>query len=191
MNILNIASVITAYLLGSICTGYYLVRIRKGIDVRDTGSGGVGARNAGRLLGRYGFIITLAGDAAKGIIAVALAKYFGFSQVVISLVFVAVLLGHIWPVFLRFRGGRGVATAIGAYLLYAPILLIVFFVIAAFLVLVKRGVIYSGLIAFALLPFAAFFMQLPWGMVVAVFCSSIVILIAHRKYLLLMINWSK
>ena len=181
--------IIAAYVLGSICTGYYLVRLRMGIDVRDTGSGGVGARNVGRLLGRYGFIITLLGDAIKGMLAVALAQHFCSSQIIVALVFVAVLLGHIWPLFLQLRGGRGVATAIGAYSVFAPLLLVVFLVIATILVLAKRGVIYSGLITFALLPFVAFFMQLPIENIVAVFCSSLIILIAHRKYLLLMVRY--
>lgn len=181
--LLNIFCIIVAYLLGSICTGYYLVRLKKGIDIRDKHSGGVGARNVGRELGRYGFIITFVGDAAKGIAAIVLARHFCSSSIIISCVFIAVLSGHIWPLFLNFRGGRGAATVIGAYCIYAPILLGIFFCITAVLVLVKRGVVNSALIAFALLPFSALAMRLSWDIVSAVLCSSIIILIAHKKYL--------
>ena len=186
MCILDLICVLMAYMLGSICTGYYLVRLRIGIDIRDAGSGGVGARNVGRLLGRFGFIVTLLGDAAKGVLAIALALYFGSSPMVVSLAFVAVVLGHVKPLFLRFRGGRGVATAVGAYIVYMPVVLLFFGVIFGLLLLVKRGVVNSGIVAFALLPLVAIFLRAPIDAVVAIFCSSVLIVTAHKKYVLLM-----
>ena len=112
----EIICILLAYLLGGICTGYYLVRIKAKADVREHGSGAVGARNVGRILGKTGFAATLFGDVLKGVLAIALARKFHISEPAVSLVMVAVVAGHIWPLALQFRGGRGIATAIGAFL---------------------------------------------------------------------------
>ena len=190
MCILDVVSVLMAYMLGSVCTGYYLVRVRKGLDIRNEGSGGVGARNVGRLLGRFGFIVTLSGDIAKGVLAIAIALYFASSPMVVSLAFVAVILGHVKPLFIRFRGGRGVATAIGAYMLYMPIVLLFFGIIFGLLLLARRGVINSGIVAFALLPLVAIFLRMPIDVVIAILSSSIIVVTAHKKYVLLMFKGS-
>jgi len=172
-----------AYLLGSFCAGYYLVRIKKGLDIREQGSGGVGARNVGRILGKPGFIITLLGDSLKGLLAVALARQFSASEPAVSLVMVAVITGHIWPVVLQFRGGRGIATAIGAYLAFDPNIALVLFCATAVLMIFRRGFILSGLGAFLMIPLILFALDFPGHVVAAVAGSSAIIIFAHRERL--------
>src|SRR5579859_7966679 len=111
----RVAGILAAsYLLGCFTSGYYFVRWRLGQDIRDSGSGNVGARNVGRLLGAPGFLATTAADVAKGMLAVWLALEFTHDFRLAGLAMLTVVLGHIWPVQLGFRGGKGVATSIGA-----------------------------------------------------------------------------
>jgi glycerol-3-phosphate acyltransferase PlsY len=107
---------LVAYLLGCISFGYYLVRVSRGRDIRVLGSGNAGARNAGRVLGRVGFMATLLGDAGKGALAVVLAGLAHAAVVTMPVALGAVVAGHIWPAQLGFRGGKGFATAAGGIL---------------------------------------------------------------------------
>jgi acyl phosphate:glycerol-3-phosphate acyltransferase len=108
-------SLLLAYLLGCFSSAYYLVRWRTGEDVRLHGSGNAGATNAGRVLGKWAFVVALLGDAGKGVLAVFLAGWLTGGDVwAVGLAVPAVIIGHIWPVQMGFRGGEGFATAIGA-----------------------------------------------------------------------------
>jgi len=177
----DLICILIAYLLGGICTGYYLVRFKAHLDIREQGSGGVGARNVGRILGKSGFIITSAGDALKGLLAVVLARRFEVAEPTVALVLVAVVAGHIWPLPLQFRGGRGIATAIGAYLAYDPRLALLLLGITGVLMVFRRGFILSGLAAFLLLPLVAYALKQPGHMVAGLAGSSVIILFAHRE----------
>ena len=172
-----------AYLFGGFCTGYFLVRFKAKLDIRDHGSHGVGARNVGRVLGRGGFIVTLFGDALKGALAIIIARHFEFSEIVVSLVLVAVVVGHIWPFLLNFRGGRGIATAFGGYLALDVQLALWLLVSTIVLLALGRGVILSGLAAFVLLPLIAFLLDLSGHIVAALAGCSVVILYAHGHHL--------
>lgn len=177
----EIGCILFAYLLGGICVGYYYTRWRTGKDIRNFGSGGVGARNVGRRLGKPGFVVTLLGDAAKGIVAVLLARHYGASETIIACVCFAVIVGHIWPVWLGFRGGRGIATAIGAYLAYDYHLALLLLAITLLLALFRRGVTLSGLAAFALLPLVVYALDQPGHTIATLTASSAIILYAHRE----------
>lgn len=177
----DIICILTAYLLGGICTGYYLVRIAAKIDIRDFGSGGVGARNVGRILGRPGFAVTLFGDALKGLLAVALARRFELAPPTVSLVLAAVIAGHIWPAALHFRGGRGIATAIGALLGYDPALALLLFAMTLVLMLFRRGFILSGLASFLLMPLVTCALKMPGHTSAALAGAGVIILFAHRE----------
>jgi acyl phosphate:glycerol-3-phosphate acyltransferase len=114
-----------AYLLGSIPFGYLIVRLRAGADVRDTGSGGTGATNVTRKAGKGAGVLTLILDAAKGAAAVIFASRIletnqAFDWYVAMAAIVA-LLGHCFPVWLGFRGGKGVATGVGIFLILSPL----------------------------------------------------------------------
>ncbi len=177
----DIICILIAYLLGGICTGYYLVRFKARLDIRDHGSGGVGGRNAGRILGRSGFIITIVGDALKGLLAVMLARRFEISEPAVALVLVAVIAGHIWPLPLHFRGGRGIATVTGAYLAYDPFLVLFLLGTTLVLMVLRRGFTLSGLAALLLLPFVAYALDQPSHTVAALAGASGIILFAHRE----------
>jgi len=115
----EILLIIAAYLLGSIPTGLLLAKAA-GVDIRSSGSGNIGATNVYRTLGRGVGILTLLGDCLKGAIPVVVAGYFGMSDSWIAAVGLAAFLGHIYTVFLGFKGGKGVATALGVFLAVSP-----------------------------------------------------------------------
>lgn len=112
----NCLLLLIAYVLGCLNAGYYWVRYRTSIDIRDLGSGNAGARNVGRVLGSSGFATVFVLDALKGVLAVMLGIYFGSVWPVPGLNALAVVLGHVFPMQLGFRGGKGIATALGALL---------------------------------------------------------------------------
>jgi acyl phosphate:glycerol-3-phosphate acyltransferase len=117
----EIIFVIAAYLLGSIPTGLLLGKAF-GVDIRSTGSGNIGATNVYRTMGRKLGIMTLAGDCLKGLIPVLAAKHLvGLSGDWIALAGLAAFLGHVYTVFLGFKGGKGVATALGVFLGVSPL----------------------------------------------------------------------
>jgi len=115
---LTIVFVIAAYLLGSISFAVITSKLFGLADPRTYGSGNPGATNVLRSGKKAAAALTLFGDAAKGWLAVFLAIQFGLSDVQIALVALAVFLGHVFPVFLRFKGGKGVATALGVLLAF-------------------------------------------------------------------------
>lgn len=121
--------IVIAYLLGSVPFGYLIVRLRQGADIRETGSGGTGATNVSRRAGKAAGVVTLLLDALKGAAAVMIASHvvngvlFGSVNWWIAGAAVAVVIGHMFPVWLGFRGGKGVATGVGVFLFLAPVAL--------------------------------------------------------------------
>ena len=114
---------LVCYAIGCLVGAYYVVRWRRGVDVRALGSGNAGARNVFRSGDRVGAALTLLWDAAKGALAMVLTRWLmPGDDAALAIAFVAVIVGHIWPVQLRFHGGKGVATAIGAGLVVLPLL---------------------------------------------------------------------
>lgn len=126
-----------AYLLGSVPCSYIVVRLVAGKDVRREGSGNVGATNALRTAGKLAGALALLFDVLKGVAAVLLARLLGAGEPLFAAAAVAVVLGHVYPVFLRFHGGKGVATAAGA--VGALELLPMVFTVLLFVVAVKVG----------------------------------------------------
>jgi glycerol-3-phosphate acyltransferase PlsY len=141
---------ISSYLLGSVPSGF-IIGALSGVDVRNAGSGNIGATNVARLLGKRLGLLTLVADVAKGFVPVLLAEKLGMSDVGIALVAMAAFLGHLYPLFLRFQGGKGVATAFGALLGVAPpatlVLLVVFGIAVLFCRIVSLGSIAAALAA--------------------------------------------
>lgn len=183
--VLPLAILCLAYLLGGLMPGYWLVRLRTGGDVRDQGSGGTGATNVGRLLGRKGFLLVLLLDALKGACVVGGVRHFAPEPSwLVWASGLAVIAGHVWPVFMSFRGGKGVATLIGVWLVLLPAAFL--FCVPVFLValLFLRRFSLAGLCGLGLLPtgaaWAANWHKLPalW----AALCL-LVVLIAHRDHI--------
>ncbi len=153
---LHVLPIALAYVLGSIPFGYLLVRLKGGGDVRETGSGGTGATNVTRRAGKKVGLLTLALDAMKGTLAVVLARWlltedYGIDWWVVTSALAAVA-GHVFPVWLKFHGGKGVATGAGVFLGLAP--LAVLCALPVFLVVVwaTRYVSLGSITAAAALP---------------------------------------
>jgi glycerol-3-phosphate acyltransferase PlsY len=146
-----------SYLLGSIPFGYLLVRIFKGEDVRATGSGNIGATNVARKSPALG-IATLLLDAAKGLAAVLLARAI-FSgprvQLITTVAALFTVVGHLFPIWLRFRGGKGVATSLGAFILLTPKSILCMFALFLIIVAVFRYVSLGSVIAALAFPLLA------------------------------------
>jgi glycerol-3-phosphate acyltransferase PlsY len=173
-----------SYILGSFTTGYYLVRWRLRQDIRETGSGNVGARNVARLLGTPGFAVTSAGDFLKGALAVWIALNFSHDSRLAGLSLLAVVIGHVWPVQLGFRGGKGAATSLGALAMYDFHLLLAFGILFALFLATLRRFTLAGLFAFACLPLAALYLAPEPGRAIIISLLTVIVLLAHRKNLL-------
>ena len=169
------------YALGCFTSGYYLVRWRTGDDIRWLGSGSVGATNVGRVLGRPGFFLTVLCDFFKGLFAVWLARYFQLNPTSTVLTMVAVAIGHIWPAQLWFHGGRGVATSLGALLMFDYSIALTYAALFLVVYTALRNFVLAGLLAFALTPLALFAADYSLTSVFGVSALALLVLIAHRK----------
>jgi glycerol-3-phosphate acyltransferase PlsY len=118
---LGVFLVLLGYVLGSVPTGYLVGRVL-GVDVRKVGSGNIGTANVLRAAGKRAAVLTLAGDMLKGFVPVVIARLLVSNHWLIAAVAFAAVVGHCWPVFLRFKGGKAVATGAGTTIGLAPIL---------------------------------------------------------------------
>ncbi|HLA50777.1 MAG TPA: glycerol-3-phosphate 1-O-acyltransferase PlsY [Thermodesulfobacteriota bacterium] len=149
---------ITAYLIGSIPTGIIVAKILGAPDPRAVGSGNIGATNVGRAAGKAAGIITLIGDVLKGFLITLLALYIlgssseTNSPLAISIVAFSVFLGHLFPVFLKFKGGKGVATTLGVFLAIGPLQAILALIIFIILVAIFKYVSVASMIASVSIP---------------------------------------
>ena len=150
--ILGILSIIIGYLLGSIPTAYVISRMRKGIDIRTVGSGNMGAANVMRQIGTHEGVFVGLFDIAKGAGSLLIAQVLGISQLWLFGTGFAVLIGHSFPVFAGFRGGRGAATIIGIFLVLAWKATLAALVIIAIPFFTTRKFTSAIFIGFALLP---------------------------------------
>lgn len=157
-------SVVVAYLIGSFPTSFILARRLKGVDIRQVGSGNAGATNVLRTVGKWPAVITLAVDLLKGFLAVTVVAnlfysfgidlVYEFYQGFIGLV---VVCGHIWSVFLKFKGGKGVATTLGVALGITPIALVPAIFIWAAIFFVSSYVSLASILSLMLFPLIACF----------------------------------
>ena len=175
---------IVAYLIGSIPTGYLIVKAKTGQDIRTIGSGSTGATNVKRVLGKKWFFTVMILDAIKGMVPVLLAKYltFGDSLGLVAVVSaVMVIIGHSKPLFLGFKGGKSVASGIGT--IYALnfyvglILTVVWSIITYFTKYVSVG----SIIALICAPFLMYFLKNPIGYTVYATIAAIYIVYLHRE----------
>ena len=152
--ILFIAGVlICAYLIGSFPSAYIMARFRKGIDIRWVGSKNVGAMNVFYKVGFAEGLLVLAVDIGKGAAAVALARWLGVPMIVELFAGVAAVIGHIFPVWLKFRGGRGGATIIGILIFLMPWGIPFYLAIFGLSLLITRYPTLSYSVAFLCFPF--------------------------------------
>ena len=155
-------AVVLAYLVGGIPFGYLLVKMKTGEDVRAKGSGNIGATNVLRTTGRLIAVITLLLDIGKGFFAVWLAaKLSHDSPWCISAAALAVMAGHAYPIFLKFRGGKAVASFIGAFLYLTPIPLAAVLILFGIVVAASRHISLGSIVAAGTLPLAVWLIEHP------------------------------
>jgi glycerol-3-phosphate acyltransferase PlsY len=187
-----------AYLLGSIPFGYLLVRIFRGEDIRRTGSGNIGATNVARSGAKGLGTATLALDALKGATAVGLAAFLAASKYnlcgdfvedpcalplrLMSLAALFAVLGHVFPVWLRFKGGKGVATALGVFCVLFPKAILVALAIFILVVAITRYVSLGSILGAIAFPVAAYFMQnADWLSLLLASGVSLTIVLKHHQ----------
>jgi glycerol-3-phosphate acyltransferase PlsY len=172
-------SVLLGYLTGSVPFAYLLAR-RAGIDVRRAGSGNVGAANVLRTTGAWRGVIVMALDMAKGIAAVAIAYMIASSVVLAALTGAAAVVGHIYPVWLRFHGGKGVAVAAGVFTMLSPAATGISAALFLITVLVTRYISLGSMAASLALPSAAWLVGEPRAVVLSATGIAALILFRHR-----------
>lgn len=174
--------VLCAYLTGSIPTGLLLAKAFGGVDIRTQGSGNIGATNVYRTMGRKVGILTLAGDCLKGLVPVLAAKWLGLPDVWIAAVGLAAFLGHIFPVFLKFRGGKGVATALGVFLATSPLAVLAALGVFIIVLVAWRFVSLASITAAAFMPaLAALIDRNPVIVAMSLLIAATVILKHHEN----------
>ena len=158
-----IIAIIIGYLLGSIPSAYLAGRLRKGIDIREVGSKNMGAMNVYYEVGRIEAVLVTLVDLGKGVGAILLVRWLSGNPLISSFDFltgltgVAAVIGHIFPVFLKFRGGKGAATTIGTLLFFMPQAIPFLFIVFAIALLVSRNPTFSYSLLLIVFPFVAGF----------------------------------
>jgi glycerol-3-phosphate acyltransferase PlsY len=172
--------VVAAYLIGSLSFATILVRVFLGKDVRELGSGNAGATNVLRTAGGKLAAATMALDVVKGSAAVLLMRAVTYDPLWAGLAAVAAVLGHLFPVFFGFRGGKGVATVIGAFLVLAPLAVLVVVLVFAAVVALTRYVSLGSVTAACVLPLALRLLHAPDAIIVTGAAMTLLLLVSHR-----------
>jgi len=178
--VLNITLIAGAFLLGSIPFGLLFTRA-SGIDITKQGSGNIGATNVLRTVGKGAAFLTLASDLLKGTSAVAIASLMGASTSMLGVVTVTVVLGHDFSIFRGFRGGKGVATSIGAVLLYTPLAALVTVLLWLCIVAISRISALGALVGFAAFPAAVYAFGYGWEKLLVSVIITVLLYIRHTS----------
>jgi glycerol-3-phosphate acyltransferase PlsY len=175
-------STLLAYLIGGLPFGYWFVRLISGKDIRTMGSGNIGATNVHRTAGGKAGVIVLLLDILKGFVAIFLAAYLTHNDSVgVALTAMAVMLGHCYPVFLRFKGGKAVACFIGVFLYLAPLALLATTVVFLATVALSKHISLGSIIGAALFPFALWLIYTPsQPILLAAIVSAALIIFRHK-----------
>ena len=179
--------IIIAYLLGNISTSYIVAKRLTGVDIRTQGSGNAGSTNVLRTLGKKAGAMTFLGDVLKGIMAVVIAQIIarlaGIDVVTAGYVaVVGVVSGHNWPAFLGFRGGKGVATSLGAMIAVNPIIALICFGIFLLIAATTKYVSLASVLGISTSPIIMIFIQNKKGILVTLFLA-ISVIYTHRENL--------
>jgi glycerol-3-phosphate acyltransferase PlsY len=174
----SVGIVLASYLIGSIPFGLLISKMR-GVDPRRKGSGNIGATNILRVVGKKEAILTLVCDVLKGFIPIFASGLLELTEGTLFFIALAVILGHIFPVFLKFKGGKGVATSFGAFLALSPqIALLALLIWIGGFSLAKVSSI-GALAAFGALPFLAFFFKPDWDFILLASIVSVLVYVRH------------
>src|SRR5271167_1587889 len=178
----GLLAILIAYLIGGIPFGYLLVKLTTGRDVRASGSGNIGATNVLRTTGRAIAVVTLLLDIAKGFFAVWLAaRLTDRSELWMSAAALAVMAGHAYPIFLKFHGGKAVASFIGAFLYLTPVPLVASLILFVIVVAATRHISMGSIVAAGSLPLAVWLIEHPPGVVVLASAVAAVFIIYRHS----------
>lgn len=177
----SIAAIALAYLLGSVSFAIVVSRVMRLDDPRSYGSGNPGATNVLRSGNRKAAVLTLVGDALKGLVAVLAARFLDLSALAVALVGVAAFIGHLWPVFFRFQGGKGVATAVGVLLGFNPLLGLACIGVWLLVAFATRYSSLAALVAASVSPALALFLLPTREQVVATAFMAMLLIWKHKK----------
>jgi glycerol-3-phosphate acyltransferase PlsY len=171
---------VLSYFLGSIPSGFLLVKLSQGKDIRSFGSGNIGATNVFRK-SRLTGILTLLLDAGKGALAVAIAGWLGGSPDWQAIAAVAAIIGHIFPLWLKFKGGKGVATGCGAFMALCPPAVLTTLVLFVLVLVLTRYISAASIAATALFPFWAFLYGFPQPVLLWGAAGALLIVAKHHQ----------
>lgn len=184
--------ILVSYFIGSISTSYIIAKRMMGVDIRTQGSGNAGSTNVLRTLGKKAGILTFVGDLLKGVVAVLIAKVIATiahtdiaTASYIAVVFV--VIGHNWPIYLGFRGGKGVATSLGAMIAVNPVIALSCFAFFILIVYVTKYVSLGSVLGICTSPIIMFFIGNYKGLAVTLFLSASVIF-KHRENIKRLLN---
>jgi len=188
--LITLAVIIVAYLIGSISTGYLIVKAKTKQDIRTIGSGSTGATNVKRVLGKKWFFIVLLLDALKGATPVLLAKYltidpYGINAVLAS---IFVIIGHSKPIFLQFKGGKSVASGVGTILALNFFVGLLIAVIWGAITYISKYVSLGSIIALAISPILMYLFKNPIGYIIYCLIAAIYIIYLHRENIVRLIK---
>lgn len=184
--------ILLAYFIGSISTSYIIAKRMTGVDIRTQGSGNAGSTNVLRTLGKKAGVMTFVGDLLKGVIAVLIARLIAtmvhidpLTASYIAVVFV--VAGHNWPIFLGFRGGKGVATSLGAMIAVNPVIALSCFGFFLVIVYFTKYVSLGSVVSICTSPIIMFFVGNNKGLIVTLFLS-ISVIFKHRENIKRLLN---
>lgn len=177
----TIAAIVAAYLIGAIPFGYVIVRIAKGVDIREYGSGSTGTTNVLRTAGLPAAALTVAGDFLKGVFVVVAARLLELPEISIVLAGFAVVGGHNWPVFLRFKGGRGVATGFGVSLGLTWQISTALFLFWGVLIAATGYVSLASVIIMVMYPLMVVYFHEAWPIILFAVVGASMVIFTHRK----------
>lgn len=182
--------IVIAFVIGSVPFGLLIARL-KGVDLRKTGSGNIGATNVLRAVGMVPALLTLAGDILKGTIAVALGGYFLDNLLMRGIVGLAAIAGHNFSLFLGFKGGKGVATSIGVLILFAPKAALITLALWLGVALMTRYSSLGAIVSFGLLPLNIYlFDYTKEKLIISVIIASL-LLFRHSENIKRLLNGSE
>lgn len=182
--------VLMGYLVGAIPTGYLVCRAL-GVDLRTVGSGNIGTANAYRAAGKGAFVATLVGDLVKGLVPVVAARLVTDNDWTVAAVALAALVGHCWPVYLKFKGGKAVATAAGSAIGLAPPVGLLMFVIWWGVVLISRYTSLAAVVLAVVGPLLFVLTGQPLAYLTYAACACVLILERHKRNIKALLDGSE
>ena len=176
----DIFIVIICYLIGNISFSYLFTKLKLKKDIREFGSGNAGTTNVLRVLGIKYAVMVLLGDVLKGVVAILIGKFLGSSDWITILCGLAVIIGHNWPAIMGFRGGKGIATSIGVFIIYDPAVALTCIGIGIVIIAISKYVSLGSVLGVALAPLVTIAFSRGTGEFIFALIISSIAIYKHR-----------